>query len=239
MINKEIEPNQELSIVINQTFHPFKEKEQTLYFGVPAYISKTTLLDSNGFKTPMEIVLIQDGTLDNKSMKSPNVFAPFNPRHGYIITNDDYDPEKRLKKHNEMWRKLDLKPSYFQEKLFCLNIHSLLGDFGLGKELPQQHLRTLKKIRLQVNANRLSFQTRLDINDFYFHRDGHFYISGNFYPLDGGPMPRVGFLPEANRFPTDMCEGVFLNFQNNPKKLSAIEMKFVLDEPRPTKPANK
>lgn len=187
-------------IKLNQEFQPFNSKFDE------GIILKTDFLPDIKFVTSL-------GT-PNQSFKY-QVLAPFNPDAGYIITEDDFEIEKR---RDKFLKQVDDLTRSETEGELCLGAYPEDNSFfpdNSGIEMPGKE--NMERLRLQLFfPNNLSFEGKPDIYECIFFM--------GFYPLDTGELPKG----RANAGGHFLPDAFYLVLPDNINLLQQIRAKFVL-----------
>ncbi len=128
-------------------------------------------------------------------------FTPFNPESGYIVTEEDFTPEKREEKLSRIyssWEDLTFWGHTYPQAPYQVNAASknphrnaaLYKDNGDFKEAVKD---ILSRIALQLHFPRNAFESRAEftgyrINHDHFVTDDREVCYNDFYPLDIGPL---------------------------------------------------
>ena len=220
---KDLEPKQERIISLNQEFHPFDPtytEEKKIYRNSPPRILTNIILDLGAFKLSLKI----DADPEDDLPKT-NTITPFNPDDGYMITNEDFDLEKRKQKKVPL---IDPVTGFaevidFLKNPFCLNIDTPGYDLERSGSVSPELLSILERLKVQVSVGQGNFESRYFVHELLFF--------DNFYPHDTGPLPED--------MDSGLEEGFNLALPNDPEKLATIRMKFVLAEDPPEEAAAK
>lgn len=234
--NKELSPKEEKIITLNQSFRPFDPQESPVIKrkggSLPPHHTFSTelLLECENLKIPIDIFLYPS--------KSPinNTITAFEPEAGYVITNEDFDPQQRAIKREKIDRFLTVDFKKYpmiltiEKSEYSLNKYKLNEKEKMGHHFSKEMLEILKHLRAQVSIGSGRFeakiwQTALDLGKVKFL---------HFYPTDFGPLQ--GF-----NWPTISGEGTgfSLALPDDPEKLATIKMKFVLAQDTPEEAAAK
>ncbi|MDO8686622.1 MAG: hypothetical protein Q7K11_00230 [Candidatus Berkelbacteria bacterium] len=203
------ELGQKRVITLNQKFSPFN----LTHLSIPnkwGTLESDSMLAFENLIFPIEIVVVKG------PIGKANAVTPFNPEEGHIITDEDFDAEKREKNRKET-EYLCLDPV---KSPFLLTV-------DVSNQIPVENFAIAKKIRLRVDAGSGRFEAKPEIGSLELRR----LSFGKFYPLDTGPLPA----PEHDY----TWVGYYLALPDDPKKLAAIEMKFVLAQDSPEEAAAK
>lgn len=161
------------------------------------------------------VPFIVDFTAISNPRKKVDTFTPFDPESGYIITDEDFDPQKQKEKRDQIKDTIDKQLVPFILNILSRSPHYFSHD--------QQAL--FQKLRLQLSFPAPAKNLIRPV--IYESRIGNLALSvgrasfGEFYPRETGPLSIPDF-PGSN-------PGLSIGLPDDPQKLASIMARFYID----------
>lgn len=231
-INEQEQPRSEV-VSLNQKFILFDPNRTSIQESAEAYSKVSKFISAFSLRT--EILPNLPLTVNTWPIFASKTIAitPFSPGLGYIITEEDYDLETRIKKikglkGNQLF---DASRIDFEKAPLYISVVSESKDLkkiGLASptispyidDLKPELLSVLPRLRLQLFFPDSEYEAQSEEDEFRFE---------NFYPSELGPLPSSDI---KKRDPLiriiEDREGLMLCVPSDQKQLQSIQAQFVL-----------